>query len=118
MTTFDTQLTAELASVFFNTDEFAESITYTPSGGTSKTVKMIPDEEDPGSQTLAPPGDSMIILVQSAEVTAPLRGDTYTIGGITWYHEEIIRGGPEEGVYHIRLTRSVRRVVKDRAFIS
>lgn len=115
--TFKTQLAADLNNVFFNTDEFAESITYTPAGGTAKTITAICNVEDPASQTPAPPGDSMIILARSSEVTAPGRGDTYTIDTVTWYHEEIVSGGPKSGVYHIGLSRSARRVVEGRNFL-
>jgi hypothetical protein len=113
----DAQLAADLTSVFFNTAEFAESVPYAPSGGMAKTITIIPDAEDPASQTPYPPGDSMIILARSSEVMAPGRGDTYTIDGVTWYHEKIVSGGPKEGIYHILLTRSARRDVGGRTFI-
>lgn len=118
--TFKSQIAADLADsrLWFDTDAFAESVTYTPAGGTAKTVAIIPDAEDPASQIPAPPGDSMIIMVRSSEVTAPGRGDTYTIDTVTWYHEEIVSGGPKSGVYNIRLSRSARRVVEGRQFLS
>lgn len=115
-----TQIAADLAAanIWFDVDAFAESVTYTPAGGIAKTITIIPDAEDPASQTPAPPGDSMIILARSSEVTAPGRGDAYTIDTVTWYHEEIVSGGPKSGVYHIMLSRSARRVVEGRAFLS
>jgi hypothetical protein len=40
--TFQENLTADLA-VLLNTDEFAESVTYTPSGGSAKTINALVD---------------------------------------------------------------------------
>jgi len=109
--TFKDQLAADLASVFFNTDEFAEAATYTPSGGAAKTIGMIPDDEVPATQSPAPANDSMTILVMASEVTDPGYGDTYLIDGVTLYHQEIVSGGSHGGVYKIRLSRSSWREI-------
>ena len=106
---FKTDIAADLAAVFFNPLEFGESVTYTPSGGAAKTITICYADENLAIQTPQPPGDSMIILVQYTDATAPGRGDSFTIHSATWYLEGITAGGPEEGIWHIRVTRSARR---------
>jgi len=52
---FKDQMAADAANIFLNTDEFAESISYTPYGGAAKTIKAIvtrnrisPDSQEQG----------------------------------------------------------------------
>ena len=45
MATFKGQLVEDLDNVIFNTDEFAEDITYSPSGGSPYSLKGIFDHE-------------------------------------------------------------------------
>lgn len=107
--TFKTEIAADLTSVFFNAIEFAESVTYTPNGAAAKTIAICFGDEDLAAQTPAPPGDSMIILVQYADATAPGRGDKFTIDSVTWYLDAIVGGGRVEGIWQICVTRSARR---------
>ena len=44
--TFKEQVEADVAAVFLNEDEFAESITYTPTGGVARTILAIVDRQD------------------------------------------------------------------------
>jgi len=106
--TLKADLTTDLTA-FFATDEFAESVTFTPATGTAKTVSICFEAEDLATQSPQPPGDEMIILVQYADVSAPARGDVYTINAASWYHDEIVGGGRAEGIWHLRVTRSARR---------
>lgn len=41
MSSFKDQLAADLEAVFYNDEDFAESVSYTPHGGTAKTVKKL-----------------------------------------------------------------------------
>ncbi|MEI8350091.1 MAG: hypothetical protein WCI77_08045 [Candidatus Omnitrophota bacterium] len=59
MTTFKEILDNDVKNVFLNTNEFAESITFTPYGGTAKSIKAIvqrsrldPASEDTGRSLL------------------------------------------------------------------
>jgi len=45
MTNFKTKLDEDVSDCFLNTDEFAETITYTPSGGTGKSIKAVVKRE-------------------------------------------------------------------------
>jgi hypothetical protein len=98
-------------SVFFNTSEFAESVTYTATGAAARTITVILTAEDPAIQTPAPPGDSMIILAKYADIAAPRRGDTFTINSETWYVVGDPQGGRAEGIWYIEVSRSARRRV-------
>jgi len=40
---FTTQLTTDLANAFFDTNTFAETVTYTPSGGAASSIPVIWD---------------------------------------------------------------------------
>lgn len=100
---------ADLSSVFFNIDEFAESVVYTPYGGTAKAITVVLSGENPAIQDPAAPGDEMIVIAKYADITAPRKGDTFTINSETWYVTGSPQGGRSEGVWHIRVTRSARR---------
>lgn len=112
--TFKAQLVTDLTTGFFNQDEFGESASYTPNGGTAKTITVVPAEEDYASQAAPPPGDSEIYLVQVADIAAPTKGDSMVVGGVTLYFVAILSGGPQEGIWHIRFTRSARRDIGGR----
>jgi len=84
--TLKTQMTSDLAA-FFNTDEFADSITYTPDGGDPATISAIVVRDAPlqepyvrGEQNAA-----CIITVKTVDVASPQRGDKYTISSEDWY---------------------------------
>ena len=110
--TLKTDLTTDLA-VFFNTDEHAESVTYTATGSAAKTITVILVDEDPAIQAVTPPGDKMTILAKYADITAPRRGDTFTINSVTWYVVGDPQGGRAEGIWHIEVSRSLRRQLGD-----
>lgn len=114
---FKTQLAEDLAGVFFNTDEFAESVVYTSAIGAASTVNVILSAEDLSGKSPVAPGDTMIILAKYADIALPGRGDTFTIDSEIWHFVENIGGGRAEGVWHIRVSRSARRVVSERAFL-
>lgn len=116
--TLKDQIAADLTAVFFNSDEFGESATYTSSGGVAKTITICFGDEDLAAQTPAPPGDTMIIMVQYTDALTPRKGDTFTIDGVTWNLDRIAAGGPEEGIWHIRVTRSARRDIGGRRNLS
>jgi len=109
--TLKTDMAADLSTVFFNTDEFAEAATLTPKGGSAKTINIVCEEESLSSQSIFPPGDVMTILVQYTDHNTPLLGDTYTINSVTWYHNQVLSGGRGEGVWHIEVSRSKRKQV-------
>lgn len=48
--TFKSQMSVDMESVFLNTDEFAESIVYTPKNGVAKTIPAIIDRVPVNSQ--------------------------------------------------------------------
>lgn len=116
MGTFKEQMALDQA-VFFNTDEFAESVTYTSVDYGGKTIDIIMADEDESGQVPVAPGDTMIILAKYADITLPQRGDEFTINDETWYFVENVGGGSSEGIWHIRVSRSARRVIGERVFL-
>lgn len=111
--TFKTQLAADLDTVFFNADEFADAATYTPHSGAAQPVTLVRSEEDQSLTDPEAPGDSMIVLARVSEITTPARGDIFMIAGETWYFTELV-GGSAEGIWHIKVSRSARRVLEGR----
>lgn len=106
--TLKNQMTSDLPG-FFNISEFAATITYTPSGGAPIFIAGILEEIDPSITTEAPPADSMVLHVETADVSSPQIGDTFTILGETWYLVENIGGGSHVGAWELLVTRSDKR---------
>lgn len=80
--TLKADLLTDLDNVFFNTDEFGSSATYTH-GGTPATVKGIFDNEYvsiQGVESLAP-----VFRTATASVPSAEHGDTLVIDGTTYY---------------------------------
>ena len=107
--TFKSQLTTDL-SVFYNTDEFAETVSYTAVGESAVDITAIVTRQgshmEPyvrGSITA-----SAIIEVQKSEVTTPQHGDTYTFDSETWEMDPEMDGGviyEDDEEFHIALRR-------------
>lgn len=107
--TLKSQLTTDL-SVFYNTDEFAETVSYTPIGGSATDITAIVTRQgshmEPyirGAVTAA-----AIIEVQKSEAPTPQHGDTYTFDSQTWEMDPEIDGGviyEDDEEYHIALRR-------------
>lgn len=95
-------------STFYNTDEFAEDVTYTPSGGDAVGIKIILDETKQSIMKVAPPAESIAFRVQRSEVANPLWGDIYTISGETWYFAENLPGD-STGEWKLLVSRSDKR---------
>jgi len=105
---FSTALSNDLAT-FFNTSEYAESITYTPSGGAATTITIIDDTQDATLQDPETPGDNKIILVKYSDVNTPGYKDTITWDSITWYIIRNVSGGKTVGIWTLEISRSARR---------
>jgi len=116
-TAFEDMLAADLSAVFFNAAEFAKAISYTPSGGLAIPITVVLSEEDLSGQSPVAPGDTMIVLAKFADIALPGRGDAFLINAETWYFVENVAGGRAEGVWHIRVTRSARRMVGERTYL-
>ena len=93
--TLKTQITSDL-SAFFNTDEFAETVSYTPKGGAAVDITAIVSQDDPLQEPYVRGENTATceIEVQASEVPTPQYGDTFTFGGETWEFD------PIRGVLH------------------
>lgn len=95
-------------AVFFNTDDFAEEITYTPVGGFSKTITAILDRDASNQEPYVRGSDTFAMLqVKTSDVGDPRQGDTFIIGTKTWELD------PDQGVLEKddnQLFLSIRRV--------
>lgn len=93
--TLKTQMTTDL-SVFFDSDEFAESVTYTPTGGEATTITAIVVQDMPFQEPYVRGEMTAVcdLIVQRSEVSNPQEGDAFTFGGETW------RLDPDRGVVY------------------
>ena len=94
--TLKTQMAADMA-VFYNTDDYAEEITYTPTGGDAVTITAIVtrDADNQDAYVRGPETATALLQVQISDVTNPVHGDTFTgglLGADTWGLD------PEKGV--------------------
>jgi len=85
---FSSQLTDDL-SIFFNTDEFAETITYTAIGGGGVSIAAIVTREGEGQEPYVRGifTATALVLVKKSEVATPRHGDIYAFDSQTWEHD-------------------------------
>ena len=91
--TFKAQLAADMANVFMNVNEFAETCPYTVF--TTKAVTNIPIilTYSQDLATLSPGQAAMgAAEINKANVADPQRYDSFVFAGVTWRVETIISG--------------------------
>ena len=74
-------------SAFLNTDEHAETITYTPAGGSGSSIIAVVDDQGISRDFELTGEDSLrsaFVLIQLSDVAAPAIGDSVTYDGSTW----------------------------------
>lgn len=113
---FKENLAQDAAKTFLNSNEFAEDITYTPKGGTAKTIKAIvnrkridPAYEDAG-RILLNQSEIFIANDEASGVASVNKGGDLVsfaevIGGalIEWVVVDIL--GQDEGMWHLLLQK-------------
>ena len=110
--TFKAQLSIDAAKVFLNSNEFAEEITYTPKGGSPKSIKAIIvrsqiDAADQGQSRIAHNQTELYIANDATNgVTSVDKGDDEAsfpkiVGGsnINWVVIDIL--GMDKGMWHL-----------------
>jgi anti-sigma factor ChrR (cupin superfamily) len=102
--TFKTDKTADL-SVFFNTDEFAESVTY-KGAAIDAIVTYGQDPNAAGSSRRA----EATLMVKQSDVAAPAYRDTVVIGTTTWYVQNVQQG--DDDVWLITLYSDERHATR------
>ena len=79
---------ADDLSIFYNTDDFAVDVTYTPSGGEAKTIPAIIDygrgDEYQGSNSYGINATMQIQASGDDGIASVTNRDTVTIGTETW----------------------------------
>lgn len=114
--TFKTQLAQDAINCILNTNEFAESITYTPKNGSPKSIKALvvrnrldTTGQDQG-RTLHNQAEIYIVNDATNGVTSIDKGDDTVslpeiIGGsaISWVVIEIL--GMDEGLWHLLIEK-------------
>ena len=96
--TFKTQMATDAAGVFLSTSEFAETVTYTPSGGSGRSISAVVDRTQYVSQVGADGAtdERHAMLYASTDATSgvgtsPGLDDTITIGSDTWHVVAVVQ---------------------------
>lgn len=99
--------------VIFDTDDFAETATYTPFGGSPKevTVVFIPGRDIDDARWSAAVQASAVMWIQASDVASPAYKDTVLVGVDTWTIVNIDRGGRDK-VWRLELRRDLRPTFK------
>jgi hypothetical protein len=112
---FKDQIIEDLAIVF-DEDEFAESILYCPYEDIPKTIPAILsiDQEGTEIQAIAPPAETMRILVKVSDVPSPDYHDEFhlnpgTVTEETWYLAQNLGGGARPGTWLLEISKSDKR---------
>lgn len=86
--TLKEQIAADLNTIFFNTGEFAETVTYTPVVGAAKVIKAVVTYGDGDGLNGADAFNvvaSMEIMADAANgIAQPAAGDRVSIGATDW----------------------------------
>ena len=105
--TLGDQFATDVANVFINTDEFAETITYTPTGEAGVSVTAVVERLEGQSQDYVD-GDAAtyqaMVHVSVASVASPAVGDTVTFDGLDWAVVGMLPG--DAGLHTLRVERS------------
>lgn len=106
--TLKQQMQDDVSTVFLDTDDFAESIRYTPDGGVATTINAVVDRRE--NKALTPfeveiKQEKLIsIEVATTDVSSLSIKDTFTIDSLVW----LIEGSPQQdsvGLMTIELIR-------------
>lgn len=105
--TLKDQITSDLAT-FFNTDEFAETVSYTPLGGAAVDITAVVTRDNPFQEPYVRGEETATseIAVQKSEVSDPQYGDLFTFDSETWEFDPV-RGvvREDDDTYLIGLVR-------------
>jgi len=84
--TLKADILTDLDDVFFDSDEFAESVTYTPKGGAASTITAIVIKDSPFQEPYVRGEETARceIEVKASDVASPQYGDTFTIDSVVW----------------------------------
>lgn len=105
--TLKIQMTSDLAT-FFNTDEFAEIVSYTAVGGAAVDITAVVERGNPFQEPYVRGEETATceIMVQGSEVSDPQHGDIFFFDSETWEFDPV-RGiiNQDKDTYLIGLVR-------------
>jgi len=106
---FTDQLAGDLGDVFLNSADYAEEITFTPAGGSPRTIMAVVEREGERQEDLQDGQQTVrraTVHVSNnalAGVGVLGRRDQFAFDSLTWAIDEI--GGPQCGMYTVALRR-------------
>jgi len=74
----------------------------------TEAIYILEEAMNPTLQAAGVGASSKVVWVQASDVASPIKGDTFTISGATWYLARILSA--HTGInYQLELTRQTRR---------
>lgn len=110
---FDAMVSADLSSSFFDTDEFAESVTRTPATGSPATVtarwkELEPERDLTTGERIARHGILNVLSSQTVALT-----DQWTINSEVWQTEHL--GAVNDGTRMLHLKKTTKITTREPA---
>ena len=110
--TFKESLASDAKAVFLNTDEYADSVTYTPVSGTPSTIPCVllfGMEQSQGRGGVSSVADA---LVARSDVDIPAYGDTITLDDVVWKVVAILAKDSAVSQLSLRKDKSERPIYR------
>lgn len=99
MPTFQEDMDDDLDTVFTDTTEFAESVTYTTAAGSGSTITPVRVEQ---VFSITDNKANLLFYVTAADVAAPEKCDRITVSGLDW---QVVDVQSVDGLFEIRTQR-------------
>ena len=87
------QIQSDVAAVFLNTDEFAESVSYTPLGGAATPIDGIFSGDEHSAEDVSDGREKLRrgrLRISRSDVANPGHGDTVSINSEDWFVAGVI----------------------------
>lgn len=108
--TLKDQMAADLANIFFNPADFAETVAYTPAGGQAKSIAAVityGDPEESGLSGMDALNTEAMLEIMADATNGIAVGEQVAIGAETW---RVLYGhkGEDGLTWRCRISRSTR----------
>lgn len=114
--TLRTQMQADVSAVFLNTDEHAETVSYTPSGGSARNIPAVIEDEMSADIRFGEDGKGIpksatlyVDIDDTVGVDDPtVDADTFTFRSTVWKLKEVER---QDGMWRLVVASYTRKQV-------
>lgn len=104
------QMFADLEDVFYNVEEFAKEIIYTPRGESAQVIRAVVLAGDSPLEDPEVLGDTLRIRVRTRDIAKPDR-DEIILDGRKYHVVRNAGGGPQVGEWELEISQSEQRIL-------